>query len=33
MFSRYGILKEKLSKDYADCTAELQEGGVLLHGI
>ena len=33
MFSRYGILKESLSKDYADCLAESNEKGVLLHGV
>ena len=33
MFSRYGILKEALSKDYADCSAEGSEEGVLFHGV
>ena len=33
MFSRYGILKENLSRDYADCTAELVQNSVLLHGV
>ena len=32
MFSRYGILKEGLSRDYSDCVAELVENSVLLHG-
>lgn len=33
MFSRYGILKERISHDCAECNAELTEGGVLLHGV
>ena len=32
MFTRYGILKETLSKDYSSAQAELVEGGVLFHG-
>ncbi|MBP3422206.1 MAG: hypothetical protein J6K86_00405, partial [Clostridia bacterium] len=33
MFTRYGILNETLSKEYADCTAEIQENVLLLHGV
>ena len=32
MFSRYGILKDSLSRTYFDATAELVDGGVLFHG-
>ena len=32
MFTRYGILKDGLSRDYADCKAELTEKGAVLHG-
>ena len=28
MFTRYGILKEDISRDYADCSAERTDGGV-----
>ena len=33
MFTRYGILKDSLSKDYSDATAEVAEDGVLFHGV
>ena len=32
MFSRYGILKDSLSRTYFDATAEIIEKGVLFHG-
>lgn len=32
MLSRYGILNGKLNKSYADCSAEICEAGVVMHG-
>ncbi len=32
MLSRYGILKDSLTRHYAECSAELTESGVLMHG-
>ena len=33
MFTRYGILKDTLSRDYAPCKAEIDEKGMVLHGV
>ena len=32
MLSRYGILENKLSKSYAECSAEITDSGVVMHG-